>query len=189
MQWQAGFNRPDGERYAAYTSAAGTVDVYVAEYRTQEPGRKLVGFGSSIGAAGWHVRPAPLPAGPRSAANGAVVTRPFDGRRWYVRYWYRVGDRRTATPQTVRRMLARQAFSPRRPAGVFAVAAPCTATCEEAEQVVDSFIAAAATTLGGLGLDTGATDARKTQNVTWGTAAIEAQPRRVHGGLSSVGAI
>ncbi len=137
-RWRTAFDRPDGETYAAYSSSAGTVELYVGAYVHQESNRKLAGVRSSLVADGWRRAPSAEGLGPADQLAGTVVSAP-DGSTWYVRHWYQVGERRVAGTRELRLRMASQAFGPRQTAAVVAVAAECATQCGAAAALVDEF--------------------------------------------------
>jgi EpsI family protein len=137
-RWHTAFDRPDGETYAAYSSPAGSVELYIGAYLHQQSDRKLTGVRSSVLADGWTPGRSPKLSDSMDRLAGTIVVAP-DGSSWFVRHWYRVGPRRVASPMEARLLMTFQAFSPRQAAAVIALAAECTNGCEAAAGLVDEF--------------------------------------------------
>jgi EpsI family protein len=113
------------------------VVAYAAYYGQQRPGRKLIGYDSSMVGAGWEN------AG--RATDGATLlpetVRELElstpsGRRRLVWMWYEVRGQRLLSPAAVRFAQALAAFGWPSRSGVAAISMECESTCETARHTL-----------------------------------------------------
>lgn len=129
---------------AAYRAGDATVEVFVAEYRGEQRGAKLVSGANTLVPADWMiVRAGELASASRGALPGAIGTRwarSAQGEPWLVSYQYRVGP--VATPNPLLAQLAYGVLSWTRPVTVRIVAAAVrcpTGSCNEQNGALAAF--------------------------------------------------
>ena len=141
--WAPTFQGPDAERRAAYRSADGTVEVYVAAYAEQRQGRELVHHRNTLLAPGaWHrAWPATTTriAGRAAAPLAAFEARSADGGLWLLAYTFSVGGWRTTSEPLAQLAYGVRSLVKPVPAGVLALATRCHSNCERARALVTSF--------------------------------------------------
>jgi EpsI family protein len=134
-RWSPKFSGPAGEERVSYRQDGQIIDVYVNWYRSQAPGRELVGYGNHIeGGTGWHVTRRAVHA-PPAAAPGldrlqeTVLQSERAGQR-LIWSWYVVGDTPLASPLQVKLLEAWRALTGRHGAGIVALSIDCVGPCD-----------------------------------------------------------
>lgn len=140
--WMPHYIGPDAERRASYRSAEGRVEVYVNVYGEQRQGRELVGYGNALLAPGAWSRSWPQQTRALESTGARLVAfeaRAPDGGAWLIAYAFEVGGRVTWTePMAQLAYGVRSIFGPV-PAGMVALAAPCSTKCDAAQTLVMTF--------------------------------------------------
>lgn len=144
--WRPAFPGASRERFDAYRRGEATIEAYAASYRVQGPGRKLIGYGSTLAGtpggadavADWMTvaaasRPVAGAPGARSARVAHRTLATPDGRRRVVWAWYEIGTLRTESPVRVRVEESLRAFGRPARAAVIALSAECRPDCAAAE--------------------------------------------------------
>lgn len=141
-RWQPTFNGAAWESRAAYVWKDGRVmELYRNEFHDQSQGKELISNGSllfdpsafEIGT----IVPVSLSRGSVGLqASRAVLTDRSD-RHWLALFTYVIDDRTVANPREAQLRMALDSLFDRPAAGVFAVALPCTGTCEEISSSLD----------------------------------------------------
>jgi exosortase len=134
---------------AAYRGADGTVELFVAEYGAQEPGRELTHHSNRLADASWNV----IAAEPARDIGAAVPLRVRryatpEGPEWLVSYFFDVGGFRTASSATAQIAYGIASwFGPVR-SRVVAAAVECSRDCGSARLRLAAFWDRAALALG-----------------------------------------
>jgi EpsI family protein len=147
-RWRPEFIGPSAERRAAYSSAAGRVEVYVNVYGEQEQGRELVFYRNSTTPSEQWSQIGSLPE--TAATLRAKLVVHASQQQWIVAETYHVGG--WSTPSAALAQISYGALSLRRPApaGLIAIAAPCAPDCDSARALLVSFWGAEGERLTGL---------------------------------------
>ena len=141
--WMPRYVAVADERRAAYSSAGGTVELYVNVYGRQRQGEELIYYGNSLLAPGVWTRGWPR-VSTRLVPTSAPVLLGFeaqaaDGRRWFIAHAFDVGGRLTTSELVAQLLYGLRSITGSVPAGVFAMAALCNTNCEAAQALVESF--------------------------------------------------
>jgi EpsI family protein len=129
--WKPQYPGALAERLAAFTSDAGTVDVYTAVYGQQGTGHKLIGYDSSITGRGWEVV---RETHTESAREIEMADRTGHGRLIWM--WYDVRGQRTLGTTGVKFRQALSAFGLTNQSAVVALSSRCAADCTSARQLI-----------------------------------------------------
>jgi EpsI family protein len=137
--WKPQYPGALAERLTAFTSAAASVDLYVAVYGLQGPGHKLIGYDSSITGSGWEVlRDARItvPASHASVREMEISDR--SGHRRLLWMWYEVRGERAPSATDVKLRQSLSAFGLSSRSAVVALSARCAADCTSAREMIVS---------------------------------------------------
>jgi EpsI family protein len=143
--WVPAFPGAAAELRQTYLRDEHAIDLYVAAYVEQGPGRKLIGLGSGPAGPGWRIvtdaeRAIPSAVPPASSVRTAEL-RGAGGTRWALLYWYEVGDVATGSRLEAKWREGLQAVLSPQPSGVVILAARCEVTCDSAAQALETFAA------------------------------------------------
>jgi EpsI family protein len=138
--WQPTFVGASASARAAYYSGARVVEVYVAEYATQERGRELVSSSNTFWQAEWAARDTGTGSfGLPSRQRTRVVDAP-DGGRWVVTYFYSVGGLRTGSPVLAQLFYGASSWVRATPSRVAVAAYRCDEVCGDGALVVSDLL-------------------------------------------------
>jgi EpsI family protein len=142
--WNPNFATAVRQARRAYGSPAGErVETYQALYLKQSPGSELIHYSNRIDGDRWIVYSESVDV--RRLSSGEVLTvRSLQSRApaagtWRIEYVYVVDDMVTAKPWAVQLVYAIRSWVTSVPARVFAVATPCTSSCEEATRTLEGY--------------------------------------------------
>lgn len=141
-RWAPAYVQPDGERRAAYSSAAGSVEVYLNAYGEQRQGRELVYFGNTLMAPGTWSRAWPQVTRllhTRTPRLRSFEAHSGDGSLWLIAYTFEVGGWTTTSEPWAQLVYGLQSLLRPSPGGVVALAVQCDENCEAARALVTSF--------------------------------------------------
>jgi len=142
--WRPAYQKPQQRLRAAYTHPGGPdVELYVARYLTQRPGSKLIAsanhvegrllvISSGIFNLEWGNSRLQIQ---ESHASGA-------GREYLIWHWFDVGGFMTAGERYAKLLQVPALLLGRTDGTLFAVAAGCDSTCDEARQALREFVTA-----------------------------------------------
>jgi len=137
--WKPQYPGALAERLTAFTSGDANVDRYVAVYGLQGPGRKLIGYDSSITGSGWEVvsdTNTAVPASHAPVREMEIADR--SGHRRLLWMWYEVRGVRTLSARDVKIRQSLSAFGLANRSAVVALSAHCAADCTSARQMITS---------------------------------------------------
>ncbi len=141
--WSPRYAGASSQRRASYREAAGTVELYVAEYQRQRPDAKLIRSANSLLPDDWQpIGVASLDAARLRAPFAAAPTllaRTPTGARWLISYLYQVGDTITPSALWVQWVYGTRSWSRPLPTRVVAIAAQCGESCEQAQDELERF--------------------------------------------------
>lgn len=145
-RWEPQFPGASSAARGAYRSAAGEVQIFLAQYQTQSEGAKLVSFDNKLFAHGWvELRTGTLDTRPASAGPDRIaalwVLAP-SGERWLISYVFEVGSFVTSSPIAAQLVYGTWSWRGTLPSRLLAIAARCEAGCESAQRAVAAFWAA-----------------------------------------------
>jgi len=138
--WKPQYPGALDERLTAFTSGAATVDRYVAVYGLQGPGRKLIGYDSSITGSGWEtVRDTAIAVPASDASVREMEIADKSGHRRLLWTWYEVRGVRMLSGRDVKIRQGLSAFGPANRSAVVALSARCAAAdCASAREIIAS---------------------------------------------------
>jgi EpsI family protein len=137
--WEPRFAEAVAEMRAAYAQDGRRIDVYVNVYGEQTQGRELIHFTNST---------TPADRWPSvSTVDGdeslqTLIAQHSPGQRWMIAQTYVVGGRATSSQLFAQMLYGAHALLRPAPAGVVALATPCTPDCDAARAAIDDFRAA-----------------------------------------------
>lgn len=138
LDWHPTFRGATGERLAAYRAESAEVDVYVAYYRRQHAGQKLIGYESQIGGTGWADRD-PGEQGSAPATGEPVTERTLTdprGKQRLLWSWYDVSGVRVTRPLEVKARQALGAFGGSAASDIVVLSSKCDSDCARARSVL-----------------------------------------------------
>jgi EpsI family protein len=136
--WNPVFAGADQEERATYADVHGRrLDVFVATYAMQRQKKELIAYGNSLIGAdeGAVVSSASADAG--APAHELVVEKA--DQRALIRYYYLVGNRRTARGVVAQLWYGLSALSGTHNSSVVAMRAPCVPDCDSARALLNDF--------------------------------------------------
>lgn len=140
--WTPNFVGAAGERRASYSSAAGTVELYVNAYGVQHQGQELVQYANTLLAPGTWQRAWPQatqPLSQRAPSPASFEASTDDGRRWVLAYLFDVGGWYTSREPLAQLAYGLQAIRRPVPSGVVALAVRCDTDCAAARALATAF--------------------------------------------------
>ena len=140
LPWNTRFNGAALERSARYLAADGTeVRVYVASFLAENDRQELIGQESGLADVSTNLGFAETGVPTPSVVDARQIT-DRTGRLWRTWSWYQIGDQVVADRRSGKLQKLKAWFRGASPASVMAIAAPCTATCEETATAMKSFL-------------------------------------------------
>ena len=138
--WSPDFPTASSVRRAAYRGPDGNVEIFVADYDTQELGAKPISSGNTLLSSDWK----PQHSGRLQLNNAAGAVRtiralPPSGGPWLITYLYQVGTFVTADPVLAQFVYGTLSWRGAVPSRVVAAAVRCQESCEEEAGRVANF--------------------------------------------------
>jgi len=141
--WQPTFVGASASARGAYYSGSRVVEVYVAEYATQEQGRELVNAGNTFWSADWAARDTGTWSSRLSSRQRTRIVDAPDGGRWIVTYFYSVSGLRTGSPVLAQLFYGVSSWMSATPSRVGVAAYRCGEVCDDGANIVSALLDAA----------------------------------------------
>lgn len=139
--WMPDYQGADDHRRGAYSSPAGTVEVYANRYAAQRQGSELILYRNTLLAPGKWERP--WPPTTVLVESGATSLATFEARAgresWLIAYVYEIGGWATTSESLAQLAYGVRSFLGPVPSGVIALASRCETDCEAARARVGAF--------------------------------------------------
>lgn len=134
--WRPRFSGPADERFGAYTSPQGEVQLYVNVYGQQAQGHELIFFSNSVAPSEhWNI----LSSQRRGDRMTIIVAADHADHRWAIAQTYAVDGRHITVPALAQLYYGLLAAWRPVPSGTIALAAPCQADCAAAVALIETF--------------------------------------------------
>jgi exosortase A len=138
LTWNPVFTGADQEERGEYADTRGSrLEVFVATYAMQRQNKELIAFGNSLIGA----NEGDLVSNTRSPSDAQTreIVVELAGERALIRYYYRVGNRRTASGVVAQLWYGIVTLSGATTSSVVAMRVPCVPDCDSARMLLNEF--------------------------------------------------